>query len=79
MHADEDGPDEATIAGIVIGVVLGVIAVVLIASIIIGFVIRNKLSRRPHKQIPSIAVESQITPVAQTVRAPSPNLVPGQQ
>ena len=78
MHADDDGPDEATIAGIVIGVVLGVIAVVLIASLIIGFVIRNKL-RRPHKQIPSIAVESQITPVAETVSAPSPNLVPGQQ
>lgn len=79
MHADDDGPDEGTIAGIVIGVVLGVIAVVLVASVIIGFVIRNKLSRRQHKQIPSIAVESQITPVAETVRAPSPNLVPGEQ
>ena len=77
MHAEKDDPDEATIVGIVIGVVLGVIAVVLIASIIIGFVIRNKLSRRQHKQIPSIAVESQITPVAETIGAPSPNLVPG--
>ena len=79
MHADDDGPDEATIVAIVIGVVLGVIAVVLTASIMIGFIIRNKLSRRQHKQMPSIAVESQITPVAETVRAPSPNLVPGQQ
>ena len=79
MHVDDDGLDEATIVGIVIGVVLGTIAVVLVSSVIIGFIIRNKLSRRQHKQIPSIAVESQITPVAETVRAPSPNLVPGQQ
>ena len=79
MHVDDDGLDEATIVGIVIGVVLGTIAVVLVSSVIIGFIIRNKFSRRQHKQIPSIAVESQITPVAETVRAPSPNLVPGQQ
>jgi uncharacterized protein YneF (UPF0154 family) len=62
----------------VIGVLLATIALVLVASAVIGYIISSKLTRRQHKQIPSIAVESQITPVAETVRAPSPNLLPGQ-
>ena len=57
---------------------MAAVAVVLIASIVIGIIIRSKLSRRQHKQIPSTAVESQAASVVETVRAPSPNLLPGQ-
>ena len=50
----------------------------LIASVVIGVIIRIKLSKRQHKQVPSMAVESQAVSVGESARAQSPNLVPGQ-
>ena len=37
--------------GVVIGVLVGVATIVLVASIIIGVVLREKLSRSSHKKI----------------------------
>ena len=50
----------------------------LIASVVIGVIIRIKLSKRQHKQIPSTEVKSQAASVGESARAQSPNLVPGQ-